>query len=95
MGDTQKERPATDTVARATLIVPQAQFFDFLAVDFDLAAARVGADCLYGIIGEISTEQVPRREGQPGDSNNHHVGGQCAVVIAQPRIEWLSLDKTA
>ena len=40
MGDTPKERPAADALARATLRVTQAQFFDFLEVDFDLAAPR-------------------------------------------------------
>src|SRR5918996_6345112 len=57
MGDTQKERPATHALSRATLIVPQAQFFDFIEVDLDLAAARIGVDCLYGIEGKVSTEQ--------------------------------------
>jgi hypothetical protein len=79
MGDTQKERPAADALSRATLIVTQTQFFDFIEVDFDLAAAHIGVDCLYGIEGEVSTEQVPRHEGQPGNSDNHHAGGQRAV----------------
>src|ERR1700746_3713543 len=46
MGDTQKKRPAADAVSAGTLIVTQAQFFDFIEVDFDLAAARIGVDCL-------------------------------------------------
>src|ERR1700758_60839 len=51
MGDTQKERPAADALSRTTLIVTQAQFFDFIEVEFDLAAARIGVDCLEGIKG--------------------------------------------
>lgn len=44
------------------MIVPQAQCFALHAVDFDLAATRIGLDSLYGIEGQVGTEQIPRRE---------------------------------
>src|ERR1700751_3330376 len=93
MGDTQKERPAGGALSPATLIVTQAQFFDFIEVDFDLAAARIGVDCLEGIAGEVSTEQVPRREGQPGNSDNHHASGQRAVGPHATQEDVGSIDR--
>jgi len=93
MGDAQKERPAAHALSRAPLIVPQAQFFDFIEVDFDLAAARIGADCLHGVEREVSTEQVPRREGQSGNSDNDHAGGQRTVGPHATQEDVGSIDR--
>src|SRR5262249_7716437 len=58
----------------------------------DLAAAGIGADCLDGIEGEIRTEQVPRREGQPGNSDNHYAGEQRAVGPYAPQEDVGRID---
>jgi len=79
MGHTQQERPATDAVAGAALIVAQPQLFDLVEVDLNLKAPGIGVDRFHGSKGEVRTQQVPRREGKPGDGNNEHAGGQGAV----------------
>src|SRR5713101_1359580 len=79
LGDTQEQRPAPDALARAALIVAQAQFFDLIEVDFYLAAAGIGVDHLHGVKGEVGTEQIPRGEGKWGDGDNHHAREQRAM----------------
>src|SRR5262249_49901059 len=76
MSEAQEQGPAAYALARAALIVPQPQFFDFIEVDFNLAATRIGMDGLHGIKGQVGTQQVPGREGKPGDSDQEHAGRQ-------------------
>src|SRR5262245_10695980 len=59
MRHTQEQGPAPDALPRAALIVAQPQLFDFVEVDLNLKAAGIGVDGLYGIKGEVGTQQVP------------------------------------
>ena len=79
MRHTQKQRPTAYALARAALIVAQPQFFDLIEVNFNLAAPRIRVDGLHGIKSEVGTQQIPGREGEPGDGNNDYAGGQRAV----------------
>ena len=63
MRNTQKQRPPADALARAALVVSQAQCFDLIEVDFDLEAPRIGMAGRDGIQRQIGAEQVPGREG--------------------------------
>jgi hypothetical protein len=77
--NTQEQGPAPPALARASVIVPQPQLFDFVEVDFNLEAACVGMDGLDGIQGEIGTEQVPGGERESGDGDNEDAGRQGAA----------------
>ena len=46
MSDAQEDRPAAYAFATAALIMPQAQLFDLVEVDFDLLASAVNLDGL-------------------------------------------------
>jgi hypothetical protein len=45
LGDAQKDRPAAYTFTTASLIMPQAQLFDLVEVDFNWLPSTLG---LYG-----------------------------------------------
>jgi hypothetical protein len=79
MGNAQEQRPATDALARAPLIVAQPQLFDLVEVDLNLEASGIGVDRFHGSKSEVGTQQVPRREGEARDGDNHHAGRQRAV----------------
>lgn len=78
-GAAEVNQTTAHALSRAALRVPQSQFFDFVEVDFNLKTASVRVDGLPGIKRQISTQQIPEREGEPRDGNNDHAGGQCAV----------------
>ncbi len=42
---TEKERPPSDTLSAPPHVMTQAQFFDFIEVDFDLLATHVSLHC--------------------------------------------------
>jgi hypothetical protein len=54
MGYTQKQWPATYALSRATLIVPQPQFLDFIEVNFNLETAGIRVDGFYGLCRNFS-----------------------------------------
>jgi hypothetical protein len=62
MSETQEQGPATHALARASLIVSQSQLFNFVEVDFNLEATRVGMDGLHGVQGEIRANTTGREQ---------------------------------
>ena len=82
--DTQEQRPAAHALARAPVIVAQPQLFDFVEVNFNLKAARIGLDGFHGIQREIGTEQVPRGKRKSGDGDDEDApqAGTAATALA-------------
>src|SRR5262249_50091213 len=60
----QEQRPAPDALRALALVVPQAQLFDFIEVDFDLVPTVVGIDRLARIELQVARQQVPGRDRQ-------------------------------
>src|SRR5262245_43620088 len=92
MGNTQKERPATDTVARAALIMTQPQFVYLIEADRNFAAPSISVDRFNRIKGEIGTQQIPRREGKSGDGDKDYAGGQGTVRPHPPQEDLGIID---
>jgi hypothetical protein len=87
MGDAPKEWPTAHALPRATWLGAQAQLCDFSAVEFALAAPRIGVAGLHRTGGEIGTEQVAGREGQSWGGDNPHAGGPRAGGPDAPQEE--------
>src|SRR5262249_58470808 len=79
MGNTQKQGPAARALTRASVIVAQAEFFDFVEVDFNLATARLGKHDFARVEVQIRAEQIPRSELKARDDYDHQAGRQRAI----------------
>src|SRR5262249_35079774 len=96
MSNTQKQGPAARALTRASVIVAQAEFFDFVEVDFNLATARIGKHDFHRVEVQIRAEQIPRSELKARDDYDHQAGRQRAQGerLVEVRLATGTIDVT-